>query len=198
MAIEFLYTGIVTPDMIRKAQKPTEPIPYRMDSELYAAMKRCNGGRTGPAEFMAEAVKTYVTDLDSVLLAAMDCKARQREHDTKSSMILVDAEIGDMLTQAAVFLKDKGFVRMGRGTVMVACALLKADSEHLIPAAEKKEAMPLSELGLVDEEPVKLPPKPKVDPLSIPQKKRGRPAGSKSKTVHPKPILKKKVVHKGR
>ena len=137
--IEFRFTGIVTPDMIRRAAKPVEPIPYKIDTALMDAIKRSAAGRTGPAGFMTQAVREHITDLDTLLLSAVECKNRQQEFVTKTSLVQVDTEVGDMLRQASAFLKSKGYNRMGRGSVLVACALLKADKDKLIPSFKEEQ-----------------------------------------------------------
>jgi hypothetical protein len=137
MALNFKYTGLVTPDMIRKAIKPCEPIPYRIDTPLHEAILRATKGRGGVAQFMEEAVMGNIEDLDAVLMAAMDAKERQRLHMSRSSTVQINIDAADLLKQAADFLKTKKYSRMGRGSVMIACSILEAEKRKLIGPVEE-------------------------------------------------------------
>lgn len=131
--MEFKFGGTVTPEQLRHATKPVIPIPYKMDVELLEAIKQYTGGkRTGIGEFAQDAIKLYLPDLDTVLIAGVETKSRQRLNDSRPSMVQIDAEPADQLQQAAEFLKEKGYSRFGRGSVMVACCLLHADALNLL------------------------------------------------------------------
>lgn len=131
--IEFKFGGTITPEQLRHAIKPVVSIPYKMDTELLGAIKRyTDGKRSAIAEFAQDAVKLYLSDLDTVLIAGVEIKSRQRLHDSRPSMVQIDAETGDMLQQAADFLKEKGYSRFGRGGIMIACCLLHADALSLL------------------------------------------------------------------
>ena len=140
--INFKFTGLVTPDMIRKSVTPTEPIPYKIDGPLHAAiLKSIKGKRGGIAQFMEEAVIGNVEDLDAVLMAAMDGRDRQRTFLARSSTVQINIEVAETLKQAAEFLKAKNYPRMGRGSVMVACSILEAEKRKLICMVDEQAAI---------------------------------------------------------
>jgi len=137
--IEFSFTGKVSPDQLRHAVNPIEPIAYQMDTKLINAIKEyTDKKRSGPGLFLMEAVDEYIRDLDSVLLSAIECKARRGDYGGRPSVVRVLADTADMLQQAADFLKKKGYKRIGRGGIMVACALLHADKLKLLPSFEEE------------------------------------------------------------
>ena len=140
--LEFKFGGTVTPDQLRHAIKPVIPIPYKMDMELIGAIRQYSGAKkSSVAEFAQDAIKLYLADLDTVLVAGVEVKAHQRVNASRPSMVQIDAESGDMLQQAADFLKEKGYTRFGRGGIMVACCLLHADALNLLkPDAPVPEA----------------------------------------------------------
>ena len=188
----FRFTGLVTPDQLRKAARPTEPIPYRMDTALFEAIHLSLGKtRTAVAQFMEEAVSGNIEDLDAVLMAAMDIKERQVTRSSKSSAVQISIDVADVLKDAAAFLKEKNYTRMGRGTVMTACAILEAEKRRFIGSADQPDKPIVSTLYNDDpgDAPVRLTPKVKSKP--------GPKPGAKAKLAlkgkpGPKPKLKGK------
>lgn len=187
-AIVFRYTGLVTPEMIRK----TEPIPYRMDTPLYEAIRISVGkARSGVAQFMEAAVEGNVQDLDAVLMAAMDCRERLLTRTAMASMVQVKTDVADTLKAASEFLKEKQYSRMGRGTVMVACAILEAEKRRIIGSADQPDkpivSTPYNDDPEDDDNPPRIitrKPRAKVVVPPPPVKVKGKPG--------PKPGLKER------
>jgi hypothetical protein len=139
--LAFKFSGTVTPEQYKRAARPVEPLPYRMDVKLFDAIKiATDNKRSGVGEFMEEAVKKHLLDLDNILLAAMECRARVSQYGDRTSMVQVSAETGEMLQQASDFLKEHGFKRLGRGGAAVACALLLADERKILPSYAEEVA----------------------------------------------------------
>jgi len=130
---EFKFEGIITPKMLKEAAKPTFAVAFKIDKPLMDAIKKANPNKTGLADYAIKAIKANLHDLDSVLLALMDESKRIQEYDIRSSMMHVTLDVSEVRKGAEDFLKIKGYTRVGAGRLTVACMLLSADAERLIP-----------------------------------------------------------------
>jgi len=134
--MQFNFTGDITPDMFQTER--TVPCAYNIDKDLLKAILKSMEGdpEMNISVFMVNSLMEYLEDLDSVLLALMDLRTRKVEHSFINKHVQLKVSIDKRLTEAGVFLKSKGFPRITHGNFLVACALLKADKEHLIPAVD--------------------------------------------------------------
>lgn len=130
---KFKFTGSITPEQMRYAKNPTTPISFKIDKAMYDILAKKHKSKSFIADYAQGALDAHLMDLDSVLLATMENNERQRHNNTMTSMAHIDYKRAELLQEAANFLKEKKYARMGRGTIMVACILLRADSEKLLP-----------------------------------------------------------------
>lgn len=133
MALEFKLSGAITPKLVAETLHPTASIGYKIDVQLRDAFTKHKGDRSYDAIF-TQAVKENIENMDNVLLAHLENTARAKRIDVRSGMVHLNVETGNMLQQATDFLAANGFKGIKRGKILMACALLYANEQKLIPA----------------------------------------------------------------
>lgn len=133
----FKFTGKLDPKaFVIKEKKVGESkmIPYLTDTEIAAKMKNNVGkGNKGDLrDLLIACVNKYADDLDSVLFGMMDSAQRMKSVSSVKSMVRMDLDTAQKLTDAVKFLKEKGYKGVSIPRIVGACLLQHAYNKKWI------------------------------------------------------------------
>lgn len=105
-----------------------------LDKEMHEVVTRAAAAAGQPLSSWTLGCLHFMADLDNVLLAILEGRARRKVSCiSRSHQMKVPQQFAQDIKDAIKYLRARGYPLLSNGAIIEACLILRAESENLLP-----------------------------------------------------------------